>query len=92
MGKIRRVFISAFKANGVTELAIAIGEMLNKDLVEVDVVLLPKQARIRAELYSRNAVLAERIDEEGNYHLNVRLPQADLDKLLDNQKTSKKTN
>jgi GTP-binding protein HflX len=81
LGQVRRVLISAFKDLGIPELITAIGELLGKDLIEGDIVLLPKQAKLRADLYSREAVLSEKIDDEGNSHLRVRLPKTELDKL-----------
>jgi GTPase len=81
-GQIRRVFISAAKGWGLDELALAIGEMLGKKLVEQTLVLLPKHAKLRAELYAREAIVSETIDEAGNYCLVVRLPQEELDRLL----------
>lgn len=79
VGHIRRVFISAAKGLGVAELAVAIAEMLGKDMVESELVLSPRQAKTRADLYARDAVLAEKIDEEGNCHLHVRMPRTELE-------------
>jgi GTP-binding protein HflX len=81
-GRARRVFISAAKGLGLLELQQAIGEVLGHDMVEQEVVLLPHQGKIRAELYNRDAVLSERIDEHGRYHLQVRMPQVELDALF----------
>ncbi len=81
-GKIRRVFISATKQLGLEELQEAIGEALGYDLIEQEVILLPKQAKIRAELYAREAVLSETIDEHGRYHLHVRMPRVELEALF----------
>jgi GTP-binding protein HflX len=89
-GKIRRVFISAIKGLGMAELVTAIGEMLNREMVEQEIVLLPRQSKLRAELYSRNAVLAERIDDEGNCHLEVRMPREDFERLQGDQKASRR--
>lgn len=86
-GQIRRVLISASKGLGLTELAAAIGEMLGKDMAECELVLAPKEAKLRADLYSREAVLSEKIDEEGCSHLVIRLPKRDLDRLVNRQKS-----
>jgi GTP-binding protein HflX len=85
-GRVARVLISAAQGLGITELMAAIGELLGKGVVNKDVVLLPTQAKLRAELYSRHAIVAEEIDEEGNYHLHLRMPVADFDKFFDNDK------
>jgi len=81
-GQIKRVFISAEKGWGIKELVTAIGELLKKEMVQESVVLSPLQAKLRAYLYSREAVLSESIDEQGHYHLLVRLPRVELEKLF----------
>lgn len=81
LGKIKRVSISASEGRGIAELVASIGEMLGKDMVVSELRLLPNEAKLRSDLYSREAVLAETIDEEGCYHLKVRLPRLELEKL-----------
>lgn len=85
-GQIRRVFLSAQTGAGLAALASAIGEMLGRNMISREVILGPGQAKLRAEFYSREAVMSERIDEEGNCHLQIRMPQGDLDQLLINHK------
>lgn len=82
LGDARRVFVSAVTGAGISDLAKAMAETLGKIRVQKKVVLSPQQAKLRAELYSRDAVVSEEIDEEGNYHLIVNLPQIDIDKLF----------
>lgn len=77
-GQIHRVLISATKKIGLTELTHAIAELLGRDFVEQEIVLSPKQAKQRALLYERDAVLAENVDEDGNSHLIVRLPRNEV--------------
>lgn len=81
-GQIRRVFISALKNQGITELLAAIGELLGKEMIEERIILRPEQAKIRAKLYAEEAVIEESIDEEGCYHLLVRLQRSELEKIL----------
>lgn len=81
-GQVVRVLISAYKGLGMTELVAAIGEKLGKDMAEREVTLSPKQAKLRADLYSRDAVIVEKIDDNGNYHLVIRLPRVELEKLF----------
>lgn len=78
----KRALVSAQTGLGIPEMLKAIGEMLGKDMVEHKLILSPKQGKLRALLYAREAVLSEQIDEEGNYHLVVRLSQVELDKLF----------
>jgi len=89
LGKVKRVFISADKGYGMHELAMAIGEMLDNDTTSQEVVLSPQQAKLRAEFYSRNAVISEKIDNEGNYHLRIRMPRLEFNRLCYSQKTKK---
>lgn len=81
-GRIRRIYISAQEGSGIAELVAGIAEMFLHDQVEEDVILLPAQAKLRAELYSRNAVLAETIDDEGQFHLHIRLTRVELEKFF----------
>lgn len=79
---ITRVLISATKNLGIDELKKAIGELLGKDMIQQEILLSANQAKLRAEFYEREAVLSETIDEEGNYHLKVRMPRVELEKLF----------
>jgi len=81
-GQVRRVFISAYQGLGLEKIMAAIHSMLEKDIVERAVILTPKQAKLRADLYDREAILTETIDEGGNYHLVVRLPRVELERLF----------
>lgn len=81
-GEIKRVLISATKNLGIEGLIHAIGELLGRNVVEKEVVLKPAQTKLRAELYKNKSVIAEKVDEEGCYHLTVRLPRVELEKLF----------
>jgi GTP-binding protein HflX len=82
LGKPKRVMVSATKGLGLTELREAIGETLAKDRQLRHLVLAPSQAKIRAALYAKGAVIEEKIDDEGNYHLTVRMSQVELELLF----------
>lgn len=88
-GRIVRVFISAHKGLGMKELATAIGEMLGKDMVNEEMILLPQQAKLRAELYSAHAVVSEEIDDQGCYHLLLKMPKAEFDRIFSDKKARK---
>ena len=60
----------------------AISELLAGALVEATLRLDPDQARLRSQLYARNFIEAEQIDEAGHYLLSLRLPRHDLDRIL----------
>lgn len=80
--KLTRVWVSAQENKGIPELQEAIVKRLGHDLVEQLLILTPAEARRRAALYQLDAVLSEKIDEEGNYHLTVRLLKSELEKLF----------
>lgn len=80
-GQVKRVFVSAAQGLGMKELAIAIGKMLNNSMVEETWVLTPAEAKLRANLYAQAAIVSEKMDDEGNYHLVIRMPRIELEKL-----------
>jgi len=77
-----RVWVSAQANQGIAELETAMIEVLGRDLVERELVLSPSDARLRAAFYALDAVLSEKIDDDGCYHLRVRLPKAELERLF----------
>lgn len=79
---IKRVFTSAKKDWGMKELINAIQATLTTDIVEQKIILSPKQAKLRAKLYAKDVIISEKIDDEGNYHLLIRLPRVELDKFF----------
>jgi GTP-binding protein HflX len=82
LGEVKRVFISAYKGLGMEQLIRAMGERLKQDRLDYVLVLSPDEAKLRANLYEQEAVVSEKIDEEGNYHLTLRMPRLELEKLL----------
>lgn len=81
-GNVKRVYISASKGLGVDHLLHAISKTLHRDKVTKEIVLLPKEAKIRALLYQRQAVLTETVDDEGSFHLTVFMVAAELEAIL----------
>lgn len=77
-----RVRVSAQSGLGIDELNRAIAKSLGKEIIQQTLVLPPEKAKIRAELYQLSAVLSEQIDEEGHYHLSVRLPRKELERII----------
>lgn len=82
LGRPNKVYVSATLNKGIGELKQAIGELLSTHRIESVLVLAPHQAHIRAALYGKGAVISEEIDEDGQFHLKVRLSQVELDKLF----------
>ena len=60
----------------------AVSELLSGELVQQDLVLQPAHARLRSKLYARGAVQGEEVDENGQYHLKVRLARSNLLRIL----------
>lgn len=81
-GAIDRVWVSAVTGEGIAILYQAILEFLYEEIIEKEVCLTVEQGQLRAILYQRNAVLAERVDDHGNYWLSVRLHKVDFEKLF----------
>lgn len=44
--------------------------------------IAPSETKLRSQLYDSGFIEEEHIDEEGFYELRVKLPRADLDRLL----------
>lgn len=80
--EVQRLLISAVTGQGIESLALALTEILGKHIVQKSMILSPDHSKLRAELYRLNALVSERIDDEGNYHITVRLPKADLERLF----------
>ncbi len=80
--EVRRIWISAQQRMGLNELQTVIAELLGKDIVQRSLILTPNDGRLRAKLYRLNAVVAEQIAEDGNFHLVVRMPKVELEKLF----------
>lgn len=81
-GKPIRVWISAKSGEGIALLNDAITELLADGLVNENVILQPEQARLRSQLYENSFVTAESMDEAGRYLIDLRLPRAELERLL----------
>ncbi|SFF30739.1 GTP-binding protein HflX [Fontimonas thermophila] len=80
-GVAYRVFVSARTGAGLELLREAIAERLARVPQVRELVLPPQAARLRAQLFACNAVLDERLDDGGNFHLRVALPAAQLQRL-----------
>jgi len=81
-GRPIRVWVSAKTGVGLDLLLSAITECLAGDLVQQVLQLKLGQASLRSRLYERGVVQNEVVDEQGDYYLQLCLPQSDLDRLL----------
>jgi len=81
-GVPNKVWISAQKGLGLELLLRAISEVLAGSLVSETIRIAPDQTRLRSKLYEKGFIEAERIDESGFYHLGVRLPKGELERVV----------
>ncbi len=82
LGEARKVYVSAEKNQGLAELLMAMSERIGQEMVETSVDLTPMQAKLRAQLYAQDAVISEQVDDEGHYHLLIRMRRVELEKLF----------
>ena len=81
-GKPARVWLSAKTGAGIELLLEAITELLAGTLATTNLLVDPRQTRLRSQLFANGFVQEESIDDLGFYHLHVKLPQQDLARLL----------
>ncbi|MCW5589483.1 MAG: GTPase HflX [Legionellales bacterium] len=81
-GIIQRVNISAHYHLGIDLLRQAIAERLAHDYIVKKIILLPQEAKLRAELYHLGAIVSESIDETGNFLLSIRLAKPEYQRLF----------
>ena len=79
--KIRRVWISAQEQMGLEELQNAITELLAQEIIQEALTLTPDKGKLRAKLYQMDSVVSEKVDEEGRWHLIVRMSKVDWEKI-----------
>ena len=77
-----RVWVSAKTGVGLDLLLMAMTELLSGGLVSQTVILQAKQAKLRSHLYQSKFVTAEQTNETGASILDLRLPKAELDRIL----------
>ena len=76
-----RVWISAQNSLGLDQLFIALKERLAKQIQVCQLNLPAYLARLRSRLYQLNAVENEFINEDGSFHLDVRIPSIEWNRL-----------
>jgi len=77
-----RVWVSAVTGAGLDLLHDAIAELLSNDVLHQSVFIAPKHGRLRALFYAAEAVLSEKMDEQGLIELEVRMQRRDFEKIL----------
>jgi GTPase len=87
-GRPVAVWLSAQSGAGAEQLFAAITELLARDVLQETLHLLPDQARLRARLYERNAVVSERYLDDGSSAVELRIPKTDLLRILSAEKVA----
>ncbi len=82
LGKPVRVWLSARDDQGLGLFYQALSELLGNEICETSITLTAGQGRLRARLYSLEAVLIEDLNDDGSQRLKIRLPEADWQRLL----------
>jgi GTP-binding protein HflX len=81
-GKPERVWLSARDGKGLELLRQAVAELLGEDLFVGTLRLPQRLGRLRAQFFELNAVQSEAHDEKGDTLLAIRLPRAELNRLV----------
>ncbi len=81
-GRPEVVWLSAREDRGLELLEQALSECLADDVIDFALTLEPEQGRLRAGLHELGAVREESFAEEGQTHLQVRLPRRDFLQLM----------
>lgn len=77
-----RVWVSALKNVGISLLHEAILKRLSLSIFEGEIVLNANQGDLRSTLYAWHAIQKEHVDDDGAFHLTLRVSKASLDRLL----------
>lgn len=81
-GKPERVWLSARDGRGLELLRQAVAELLGEDMFVGTLRLPQRLGRLRAQFFALNAVQNEAHDEAGDTLLAIRLPRAELNRLV----------
>ncbi|MGM0913903.1 MAG: ribosome rescue GTPase HflX [Pseudomonadota bacterium] len=81
-GRPEVVWLSAREGRGLELLEQALSECLADDVIDFALTLEPEQGRLRAGLHELGAVREESFAEDGQTHLQVRLPRRDFLQLM----------
>ncbi|MDH5613159.1 MAG: GTPase HflX [Gammaproteobacteria bacterium] len=81
-GSVRRVWLSAVTGEGIDLLKEVLTNYFREAVLSGEIYLKPAQAKIRAKLFGLGVVQSEDVDEEGCFHLNVRISRRDYQQLI----------
>lgn len=77
-----KVWVSAKTGAGIELLMEAVSELLGGEMADEVLLIKPKHASLRSELYQQGYIEEEQVNEEGLYQLKVRMPSQELERLL----------
>jgi GTP-binding protein HflX len=77
----RAVWVSAHSGAGMDELLAAIADRLRTDVIHGWIRLPPNEGRLRARFFSLGAVLAERLNPDGEWLIEVQTSRKNLQQL-----------
>ncbi len=77
-----KVWISAASNLGLDLLKEAIAAQLHGTILTEELLLKPTQAKLRAQLYELGSVITERVTEEGDWLVQIRISEAQKQRLL----------
>ena len=81
-GTAKRVWLSAMTGEGIDLLKEVLIDYFREDVLSGDICLKPAQAKIRALLFDLGVVQSESVDEEGCFHLDVKIARRDYHQLI----------
>lgn len=81
-GRPTSVWLSAQTGLGCGLLFQAISEILAEDMMSKKIRLNPSMGKLRSILYTNNAVLDEKLEENGDFLLEVKTPKANYKRIL----------
>ena len=79
--KIIRVWVSAVTGEGIDLLLQTLAEVFQEEVIHEWIRLGPGDGRLHSRLFDMGAVCSERMDDEGNWLLEIKLQKRDLNTL-----------
>ena len=77
-GSVKRIWLSVESGDGLDLLKQTLIDQFREKMVEGKLVLSPSDARIRARLFEAGAIREEKIDDDGQFLLQISMSRRDL--------------
>jgi GTP-binding protein HflX len=77
-GSVKRIWLSVESGDGIDLLKQTLIDQFREKMVEGKLVLSPSDARIRARLFEAGAIREEKIDDDGQFLLQISMSRRDL--------------